>query len=105
FVGLAATLVGIASYLSPETATSKAPAHGSVEGIVHLVEIGVGVAVGALTCTGSIVAWAKLRGSVRVRPLLLPGRHFLNAVVAMAILGLCVPVVMATGAAGLPYLI
>jgi H+-translocating NAD(P) transhydrogenase subunit beta len=105
FVGLAATLVGFASYLSPETATSKAPVHGSVEGTVHLVEIGIGVAVGALTFTGSIVAWAKLRGSVSGRPLLLPGRHAMNAVVALAILGLCLPVVTQAGTAGLPYLI
>lgn len=105
FVGLAATLVGFASYLSPETVTSKAPAHGSVEHVVHLVEIGIGIAVGALTFTGSVIAWAKLRGTISGRPLLLPGRHFMNAIVAAAILALCVPVVVAHGTAGLPYLV
>jgi proton-translocating NAD(P)+ transhydrogenase subunit beta len=102
FVGLAATLVGVASYLSPEAGTHMA---GS-ERVVHLVEIGIGVAVGALTCTGSIIAWAKLRGSLSGKPLLLPGRHALNAIVAASMFGLCVPVVLASGpAGGLPYLV
>ncbi len=107
FVGLAAVLVGFASYLSPDTATSAAPApaHGSVEATVHLVEIGVGIAVGALTFTGSVIAWGKLRGSISGKPLLLPGRHAFNAVVAATILALCVPVVMATETTGLPYLV
>jgi len=102
FVGLAAVLVGFASYLSPQ---AKAPAAGSVEATVHLVEIGVGIAVGALTLTGSVIAWAKLRGSVSGRPLLLPGRHLMNAAAVTAIAGLCVPVVMAKGTEGLPYLV
>jgi NAD(P) transhydrogenase subunit beta len=101
FVGLAAVLVGFASYLSP-AASAK---HPGVERTVHLVEIGVGVAVGALTFTGSIIAWAKLRGSISGKPLLLPGRHVLNAIVAVTAVGLCVPIVLATGVSGLPYLI
>ena len=105
FVGLAAVLVGFASYLSPETVTKAAPKEGSVDHLVHQVEIGVGIAVGALTFTGSVIAWAKLRGSISGKPLLLPGRHALNGVVAAAIVGLCVPVVMQHGTEGLPYLI
>ena len=101
FVGLAAVLVGFASYLSP----SAAAMHPGVERTVHLVEIGVGVAVGALTFTGSIIAWAKLRGSLSGKPLLLPGRHVLNAIVAASAIGLCVPIVLASGTAGLTYLI
>ncbi|MBX3226487.1 MAG: NAD(P)(+) transhydrogenase (Re/Si-specific) subunit beta [Labilithrix sp.] len=100
FVGLAAVLVGFASYLSP----SAAAMHPGVERTVHLVEIGIGIAVGALTFTGSVIAWAKLRGSLSGKPLLLPGRHALNAVVAAAVLGLTVPIVLAEGSAGLPYL-
>jgi NAD(P) transhydrogenase subunit beta len=100
FVGLAATLVGFASYLSPIT-----PHAVGAERTVHLVEIGIGIAVGALTFTGSVIAWAKLRGSVSGKPLLLPGRHPLNAIAASAIIGLCVPVVLAEGTAGLPYLV
>ena len=92
FVGLAATLVGISSCLRPyaEPATHA-------ELIVHLVEIWVGVAVGAITLTGSIVAWAKLRGSVSGKPLLLPGRHLINALAALAITGLAVPFIQAHG--------
>jgi NAD(P) transhydrogenase subunit beta len=101
FVGLAAVLVGFASYLSP----SASAMHAGVERTVHLVEIGVGIAVGALTLTGSIVAWAKLRGSLSGKPVLIPGRHVLNAALAIAVFALCAPVVMAHGAAGLPYLL
>ena len=85
FVGLAAVLVGIGSYVSGE-------AH--VEGaalVVHLVEIWVGVAVGALTFTGSVIAWGKLRGSISGKPLLLPGRHALNALLVGSVMALAVP--------------
>jgi NAD(P) transhydrogenase subunit beta len=101
FVGLAAVLVGFASYLSPAASAM----HAGVERTVHLVEIGVGIAVGALTFTGSIVAWAKLRGSLSGKPLLLPGRHALNAIIALSVVGLTVPIVLASGSSGLPYLI
>lgn len=83
FVGLAAVLVGLSSYLKP------AMDGGSYT--VHLIEIWLGVAIGAITFTGSIIAWAKLRGSMSGRPLLLPGRHFLNLAILIAIVGLCIP--------------
>jgi NAD(P) transhydrogenase subunit beta len=94
FVGLAAVLVGISSYLAP-----RAGSHGQsgAEHIVAMVEIWVGVAVGALTFTGSIIAWAKLRGTISGKPLLLPGRHLLNAAIAGGIVLLAVPFVMASG--------
>jgi H+-translocating NAD(P) transhydrogenase subunit beta len=101
FVGLAAVLVGFASYLSP--AASAMPA--GVDRTVHLIEIGVGIAVGALTCTGSVVAWAKLRGTLSGKPLLLPGRHAMNGLIAATSAASCVPIVLAQGAGGLPYLI
>ena len=80
FVGLAAVLVGMSSYLS-------AADHPVDDPIVHLTEIWFGVAIGAVTFTGSVIAWAKLRGSMSGRPLLLPGRHALNALVTLAIVG------------------
>jgi len=62
--------------------------------------------VGAITFTGSVVAWGKLRGSISGRPLLLPGRHLLNAAVALAIAGLVVPFHQAaTPELGLPWLL
>ena len=102
FVGIAAVLVGFASYLAPGAAAAAEP---GAERTVHLVEVGVGIAVGALTFTGSIVAWAKLRGSLSGKPLLLGARHLLNASAATAIVLLCVPLVLAQGTAGLPFLV
>ncbi len=85
FVGLAAVLVGMSSYLNPGEELSGAAL------TVHSIEIWVGVAIGALTFTGSIIAWAKLRGSLSGKPLLLPGRHLLNLVIVGTIVGLAVP--------------
>src|SRR5580704_12331473 len=76
FVGAAAVLVGIATYLQPagvEAADRSA----------HLGEIYVGVLVGAVTFSGSLIAFGKLRGKIGSKPLLLPGRHVLNALVLM----------------------
>ena len=80
FVGAAAVLVGLASYLDPGTQLS------GVEATIHEVEIFVGVFVGALTFTGSVIAFAKLQGFIRSKPLLLPGRHLFNLTAA----GVCV---------------
>jgi NAD(P) transhydrogenase subunit beta len=91
FVGLAAVLVGFSSYLHPLEAPKT-----DVHHLVHLIEIWVGIAVGAITLTGSIIAWGKLKGSLSGKPLLLPGRHALNAIVALAIIGLAVPFVQNT---------
>jgi H+-translocating NAD(P) transhydrogenase subunit beta len=79
FVGAAAVLVGIATYLDP--AGFEGP-----DRTAHLVEIYVGVLVGAVTFSGSVIAFCKLRGIIGSRPLLLPGRHVLNVIV----LTLCV---------------
>ena len=64
--------------------------------IIHLVEIWIGIAIGAVTFTGSVIAWGKLRGTISGRPLLLPGRHLLNALIAIGIIGLGVPFVQHT---------
>jgi len=85
FVGLAAVLVGFATAVSHEVFADEAAR------IVHLVEVWVGVAVGAVTFTGSVVAWGKLRGSVTGRPILLPGRHALNAAIVLGCVALFVP--------------
>ena len=73
FVGLAAVLVGMASFLDPS--------HELLEGtnrLIHDVEILLGVFIGGVTFTGSVVAFGKLRGSLSGKPLLLPARHMLN---------------------------
>ncbi len=78
FVGLAAVLVGVAGTIHPPVALAGAEAR------IHEVETFVGVFVGAITFTGSVVAFAKLQGLVGSRPLLLPARHGLNAVLVLA---------------------
>jgi NAD(P) transhydrogenase subunit beta len=72
FVGLAAVLVGFASYLDPGSQAAGA------ERTVHLLETYLGVLIGAVTFSGSVVAFGKLSGRIGGRPLLLPGRHLLN---------------------------
>ncbi len=72
FVGLAAVLVGYASYLDPASNFQGA------EKTIHEIEIYLGVLIGAVTFTGSVVAFGKLRGNITSKPLLLPARHWLN---------------------------
>ncbi|OAD21375.1 NAD(P) transhydrogenase, beta subunit, partial [Candidatus Thiomargarita nelsonii] len=81
FVGLAAVLVGFANYIHLAAATS--PLVGA-EKVIHEVEIYLGVLIGAVTFTGSVIAFGKLQGIVGSRPLLLPGRHFLNLSLGIA---------------------
>ena len=101
FVGLAAVLVGISSHLAPAEIPG-APAAATL----HAVEIWIGVAVGAVTFTGSLVAWAKLRGTLSGRPLLLPARHALNAIAVTAlVVGAVMFLRVADPAAGLPWLV
>lgn len=79
FVGLAAVFIGINSELNPPALTD------SVEIIIHEVEIFLGVFIGAITFTGSIIAYGKLSGTIDGKALVLPGRHLLN----LALLGAC----------------
>ncbi|PFG43687.1 NAD(P) transhydrogenase subunit beta [Isoptericola jiangsuensis] len=77
FVGLAAVLVGYGSFLTAEHAET-----------VHLVEVFLGVLIGAVTFTGSIVANLKLAARIRSAPLTLPGRNWLNLAMLVASAGL-----------------
>jgi NAD(P) transhydrogenase subunit beta len=79
FVGAAAVLVGLSLQQD-----STAVHHAGIAGTIHNIEIFVGVCIGAITFTGSIVAFAKLRGSISGSPLLLPARHLLNLVIVGA---------------------
>ena len=82
FVGLAAVLVGVNSFLDP-----SAP-HEGAEGTIHDVEVFLGVFIGAVTLTGSIVANLKLSARMKSSPLVLPQRHLLNLMVLVVSLGL-----------------
>jgi len=72
-VGLAACLVGFASYVDTSTVFPT-----PVEKTIHEIEIYVGILIGAVTFSGSIMAFGKLSGRIGGKPLLLPGRHWLN---------------------------
>ena len=78
FVGLAAVFIGINSDLAPPEGLAGA------EKIIHEVEIFLGVFIGAVTTTGSVVAFGKLAGIVDGKPLTLPGRNILNLIAVLA---------------------
>jgi H+-translocating NAD(P) transhydrogenase subunit beta len=109
FVGLAAVFVGVSSYLAPhgaEPVTALVGDARTAERIIQLIEVWAGVAVGALTFTGSVIAWAKLRGTVSGRPLLLPGRHQINLALLAGVIGFAVPFILSDStAAGVPWLV
>ncbi|MBW0149837.1 MAG: NAD(P)(+) transhydrogenase (Re/Si-specific) subunit beta [Phenylobacterium sp.] len=95
-VGLAACLVAVAAIYTPE-------AYGiGVAGEIHLIsliELSLGLAIGAVTFTGSVIAFAKLNGNMSGAPILLPARHLLNLAIAGGIVALVVVLVMSGGAA------
>ncbi|MGR6035741.1 MAG: Re/Si-specific NAD(P)(+) transhydrogenase subunit beta [Candidatus Nitrosoglobus sp.] len=72
FVGLAAILVGYANFIASETQIT------GIEKTIHSVETYLGVLIGAITFSGSIIAFGKLSGRIDGKPLLLPARHWLN---------------------------
>ncbi|MGR4989286.1 Re/Si-specific NAD(P)(+) transhydrogenase subunit beta [Vibrio rotiferianus] len=78
FVGMAAVLVGYNSYLEPPAPVSTDLAGMHAEHVIHLVEVFLGVFIGAVTFTGSIVAFGKLRGIISSSPLNLPHKHKMN---------------------------
>ena len=80
-VGLAACLVGFASYVDTSTVFPTA-----AEKAIHEVEIYVGILIGAVTFSGSIVAFGKLSGRIGGKPLLLPARHWLNLALLLIVI-------------------
>ena len=73
-VGLAAVLVGYANYIDPAATAHLAGA----EKTIHEVEIYIGILIGAVTFSGSLIAFGKLSGKIGGKPMLLPGRHWIN---------------------------
>jgi len=89
-VGLAAVLVGVSAFLNP-AAFGLLIEQGSLAGSINpvsRVEMGLGVAIGAITFSGSVIAFLKLNGNMSGAPILLPGRHVINLGTLAAILGL-----------------
>jgi NAD(P) transhydrogenase subunit beta len=87
-VGMAAVLVGAAAFLNP-SAFGIVDAAGQIL-TVSRIEMGLGVAIGAITFSGSVIAFLKLNGNMSGKPILLPVRHFINFGTLTAILGLIV---------------
>ena len=96
-VGLAACLVAVAAIHTP-AAYGILGADGAIHG-GSLVELSLGLAIGAVTFTGSVIAFAKLNGNMSGAPILLPARHLLNIAIAAGIVALVVVLVVSGGAA------
>jgi NAD(P) transhydrogenase subunit beta len=82
-VGLVAMLVGYASYIDPAASAGMS----SAEMKIHEIEIYVGVLIGAVTLSGSVIAFGKLSARITGKPVLLPGRHLLNLVGLLVVIG------------------
>ncbi len=100
-VGLAAVCVAVAAFRAPQDFGIGMP--GAIER-ASLVEMSIGMAIGAITFTGSIVAFAKLQGLVSGRPLMFPGQHLLNAALGVLLI-LLIAAFVATGAGGVFWLL
>ena len=86
-VGMAAVLVAAGAFYAP------AAFDIGVEGAIHgqsLIEMSLGVAIGAITFTGSVIAFLKLSGRMSGKPITLPGRHVINIALAVALVALIV---------------
>ena len=85
-VGMAAVLVAAAAYLNPQAFGIADP-----DGLIHVqsrIEMGLGIAIGAITFSGSVIAFLKLNGNMSGKPIILPARHLINLGTIAAILGL-----------------
>jgi NAD(P) transhydrogenase subunit beta len=81
-VGLAAVVVGFASYVDPSSTAGIT----SAEKTIHELEVYIGVLIGAVTLSGSVIAFGKLSGKIGGKPLLLPARHWLNLVLLVVVI-------------------
>jgi NAD(P) transhydrogenase subunit beta len=94
-VGLAAVAVACAAFDAPES-FHIAEAGGRIH-MQSLIELSLGAAIGAVTFTGSVIAFAKLNGNMSGAPIMLPARHLINIVIAAGIVVLVVMMVQAGG--------
>ena len=85
-VGLAAVLVGYANFMDPERLQHFA----GVELTIHDVETYIGILIGAITLSGSIIAFGKLSGKIGGNPMLMPGRHWFNLGLLLASVWYCI---------------
>ena len=97
-VGAAACMVAVAAIYTP-TAYHIADGPGLPIHLESLIELSLGLAIGAITLSGSVIAAAKLNGNMSGAPILLPARHLINLLLAAIIVGLVVYLVISGGAA------
>ena len=95
-VGLAAVLVGFANFMDPERLSH----YSGVELTIHDVETYLGILIGAVTLSGSVIAFGKLSGKISGNPMLLPARHFLNLILLLISIWLCKEFVVQSAAGG-----
>ena len=95
-VGLAAVLVGFANFMDPERLQHFA----GVELTIHDVETYIGILIGAITLSGSIIAFGKLSGKIGGNPMLMPGRHWFNLGLLLASVWYCIEFVDQSAAGG-----
>jgi len=84
-VGLAAVFVAAAALYAPEAFGIGSPGHIHFQAII---EMSLGVAIGAFTFTGSVIAFAKLNGNMSGKPIILPARHAIHIVLGLVLIGL-----------------
>jgi NAD(P) transhydrogenase subunit beta len=99
FVGLAAVLVGVGSYLDPATQALSGSEH-----TIHLIEVFAGIFIGAITFTGSIIAWGKLDGKIPSKPWSFGGLQLMNLILLLACVAMGIFFCKAEGTSGLLYL-
>jgi len=93
-VGMAAVLVGYANFIDPTSLLTGA------EKTIHEVEIYIGILIGAVTFSGSVIAFGKLSGRIGGNPILLPARHWLNLSLLIISIWLCMQFLQATETGG-----
>ncbi|MBI2260369.1 MAG: NAD(P)(+) transhydrogenase (Re/Si-specific) subunit beta [Caulobacterales bacterium] len=93
-VGMAACLVAVGAVYAPES-FGIATAAGGIK-TISIIELSLGVAIGAVTFTGSVIAFAKLNGNMSGAPILLPARHLINIALALGLV-LLIGVMIASG--------
>jgi NAD(P) transhydrogenase subunit beta len=81
-VGMAAVLVAWAAFFAPEA--FHIGTFGNIK-TVSIIEMSIGVAIGAITFSGSVIAFAKLKGTMTGAPIIIPGRHYIHGIMALAI--------------------
>ncbi|MDD5570344.1 MAG: NAD(P)(+) transhydrogenase (Re/Si-specific) subunit beta [Bacteroidales bacterium] len=99
FVGMAAVLVGFGTFIDPHTFEMT-----GAEKSIHLVEIYIGIFIGAITFTGSVIAWGKLTENISGKPFVYAGKDIVNVVLLLASVVLGVLFVGADSSDGMMYL-